>query len=146
MGAEIAELVAGIIERIEDRPFGPGLPPVPTVEIIKTLCFLVREGVQWHELQAAGERASGSTLRRHLDEWHKAALLRRLHAVFVHMACAHVLFQPLQAAGVEAVDPVANCVAAQVHPAGDLLRLQATYGMDDNLSIADKSSPTGVTA
>jgi hypothetical protein len=57
---------------------------------------------------------------------------------------AHVLFQPLQAAGVEAVDPVTNRVAAQIHPAGDLLRLQAAHGMDDNLGAADKGSPKGV--
>ena len=57
---------------------------------------------------------------------------------------AHVLFQPVQAACVEAVDPVANRVAAQIHPAGDLLRLQAAQGMDDNLGAADKGSPKRV--
>jgi transposase len=85
MGATVAELVAGIIDRIEDRPLGPGRPPVPTVEVIETLCFFVREDVQWRELRAADGRASGSTLRRRLDEWHAGALLRRVHAVLVHM-------------------------------------------------------------
>ena len=57
---------------------------------------------------------------------------------------AHVLFQPVQTACVEAVDPGANRVAAQIHPAGDLLRLQAAHGMDDNLGTADKGSPKRV--
>jgi len=50
---------------------------------------------------------------------------------------AHVLFQPFQAACVKAVEPVANRVTAQIHPAGNLLRLQATQSMDDNLGTAD---------
>jgi hypothetical protein len=59
-------------------------------------------------------------------------------------AGAHVLFQPVQTACVEAVDPVANRVAAQIHPAGDLLRLEAAHGMDDNLGAADKGGPKRV--
>lgn len=46
----------------------------------------MREGVQWRELKAADGRASGSTLRRRLDEWHATAVLRRVHAVLVRMA------------------------------------------------------------
>lgn len=59
---------------------------MPTTEVIATLRFFLREGVQWRELQAADGRASGSTLRRRLDEWHTTALLRRIHAVLVRMA------------------------------------------------------------
>jgi hypothetical protein len=39
---------------------------------------------------------------------------------------------------------VANRVAAQIHPAGDLLRLEAAHGMDDNLGAADKGGPKRV--
>jgi hypothetical protein len=35
-------------------------------------------------------------------------------------------------------------VAAQIHPAGEFLRLQAAHGMDDNLSAADNGSPKRV--
>ncbi|MBP2315461.1 IS5 family transposase [Azospirillum soli] len=78
--------MADIIDRIENRHPGPGRPPVPTSEVIQTLAFFVREGVQWRELKAADGRASGSTLRRRLEEWHTTALLRRVHAVLVRMA------------------------------------------------------------
>lgn len=86
MGPTVADLVAGIFDRIEDRPLGPGRPPMPTAEVVATLRFFLREGVQWRELQAADGRASGSTLRRRLDESHTTALLRRVHAVLVRMA------------------------------------------------------------
>ena len=86
MRAQAVELVADIIDRIENRPPGPGRPPVPTSEVIRTLGFFVREGVQWRELKATDGRASGSTLRRRLDGWHTTAVLRRVHAVLVRMA------------------------------------------------------------
>lgn len=86
MGPTVADLVAGIIDRIEDRPLGPGRPPMPTAEVVATLRFFLREGVQWRELWAVDRRASGSTVRRRLDKWHTTALLRRVHAVLVRMA------------------------------------------------------------
>jgi len=37
MGPTVADLVTGIIDRIEGRPHGPGRPPMPTAEIIETI-------------------------------------------------------------------------------------------------------------
>lgn len=86
MGPRAGDLVADIIDRIEDRPTGLGRPPVPTVEVVEVLRFFVREGVQWRELRTLPGRASGATLLRRLDAWHATALLRRVHAVLVRMA------------------------------------------------------------
>ncbi|MFP5515798.1 MAG: hypothetical protein ACLGJC_22300 [Alphaproteobacteria bacterium] len=86
MGPTVADLVAAIIDRIEDRRVGLGCQPMSTVEVIETLRFFLREGIQWHELWAADGRASGSTLRRRPEEWHRTALHRRVHAVLVRMA------------------------------------------------------------
>ena len=69
MTSRAAELVAEIIDRIEGRPCGTGRPPLPTITVVETLRFFVREGVQWRELRAAAGRACGSTLRRRLDGW-----------------------------------------------------------------------------
>jgi transposase len=88
MASRAAALVAGIIDRIEDRPRGTGRPRLPTVEVVEALRFLVREGVQWRELRAAAGRASGSTLRRRLDEWSGAALPRRVHVALIRMVRA----------------------------------------------------------
>ena len=85
MASRVAELVAGIIDRIEDRPYGTGRPPLPTIEVVETLRFFVREGVQWRELRAAAGRACGSTLRRRLDGWSGTALLRQVHVALIRM-------------------------------------------------------------
>jgi transposase len=79
MASRAAALVAGIIDRIEDRPLGTGRPPMPTIKVVEALRFFVREGVQWRELRATAGRASGSTLRRRLDDWSATALLRQVH-------------------------------------------------------------------
>ncbi len=76
MGPTVADLVAGIIDRIEVRSVGPGRPPMSTVAVIETLRFFLREGVQWRALRAADGRAWDSPLRRRLDECHTMVLLR----------------------------------------------------------------------
>src|SRR4051794_41766161 len=76
MASKATALVAGIIDRIEGRPLSTGRP-MPTIRVVETLRFFVREGVQWRELRAAAGRACGSTLRRRLDSWSATALLRQ---------------------------------------------------------------------
>ncbi len=85
MAARAAALVAAIIDRIEGRSFGTGRPPVPTIKVVETLRFFVREGVQWRELRATAMRACGSTLRRRLGDWSGTAALRQVHAVLIRM-------------------------------------------------------------
>ena len=88
MGPRAAALVAGIIDRIEDRPLRTGRPPMPTIEVVEATHFFLREGVQWRELRATAGRASGSTLRRRLDDWSATAVLRRVHGALVRMVRA----------------------------------------------------------
>ena len=88
MAARAATVVAGIIDRIENRPLGTGRLPVPTIKVVEALRFFVRKGVQWRELRAIVGRASGSTLRRRLDDGSATGLLRRVHAVLVRMVRA----------------------------------------------------------
>jgi transposase len=88
MATRAVALVAGIIDRIEDRPCGTGRPPMPTIKVVETLRFFVREGVQWRELRAMAGRACGSTLRRRLDDWNATALLRRVHVALIRMVRA----------------------------------------------------------
>src|SRR5215211_676291 len=85
MASKAAASVAGVIDRLEGRPLGPGRPPMPTIRVVETLRFFVREGVQWRELRAAAGRACGSTLRRRLDSWSATALLRQVHTALVRM-------------------------------------------------------------
>ena len=85
MVLKAAALVAEMIDRIEDRRCGTGRPPLPTIEVVETLGFFVREGVQWRELRAGAGRACGSTLRRRLDAWSATALLRQVHVALIRM-------------------------------------------------------------
>ena len=85
MASKAAALVAGIIDQIEDRQLGTGRPPMPTIKIVETLRFFVREGVQWRELWATAGRACGSTLRRRLSDWSTTAVLRRVHVALLRM-------------------------------------------------------------
>src|SRR3954452_24210263 len=88
MASRAAALVAGIIDQVGDRPLSTGRPPMPTIKIVETLRYFLREGVQWRELRATVGRACGSTLRRRLDGWSAAALLRRVHAVLIRLVRA----------------------------------------------------------
>jgi len=46
MATRAVELVATIIDRIEDRPLTTGRPPLPTIRVVETLRYFLREGVQ----------------------------------------------------------------------------------------------------
>src|SRR3954454_24979117 len=96
MASGAAASVAGIVDRVEGRPHRTGRPPLPTVEVVETLRFFAREGVQWRGARGAGGggpgagagRAGGPTPRRRLDEWSGTALLRRVHVALVRMVRA----------------------------------------------------------
>lgn len=88
MAGPAVQLVASIIDSIERRPPTTGRPPLPTVRVVETLRYFLREGVQWRELRATVGRACGSTLRRRLDAWSATALLRQVHLVLIRMVRA----------------------------------------------------------
>jgi transposase len=80
-----SSLVAEIIERLEGDLAEWGRPRLPVTDVVGTLRFFLREGVQWRELPAGDGRASGSTLRRRLRELRDTAMLPRVHAVLLRM-------------------------------------------------------------
>ena len=73
MGATACGLVANLIDWIEGPPSDHGRPRCPTQAVVETLHFFLREGVQWRELRATGDRVCGATLRRRLTKWSSAA-------------------------------------------------------------------------
>lgn len=62
---------------------GRGQPPAATVRVLATLRQFLREGTPWRSLRATAAKASGSTLRRHLQRWAQPGLLAQVHAVLV---------------------------------------------------------------
>src|SRR5690348_5673298 len=78
-------LVASLIDWIEGSSSDQGRPRCPSEAVVETLRFFLREGVQWRELRARGDRVCSATLRRRLTEWSAVALLHRVHAALVRM-------------------------------------------------------------
>src|SRR3954452_17112218 len=85
MGPTACGLVADLIDWIEGPCSDQGRPRCPTQAVVETLRFFLREGVQWRELRATGDRVCGATLRRRLMEWSAQALLHQVHVVLVRM-------------------------------------------------------------
>lgn len=66
-----------------------GHPPAATIRVLTTLRQFLREGTPWRSLKATVDKASGSTLRRRLQEWAQAHVLQQVHAVLVAMLRGH---------------------------------------------------------
>jgi len=64
---------------------GRGHPRSATVRVVATLRQFLREGTPWRSLTATAGKVSGSTLRRHLEQWAGIGVLAQVHAVLVGM-------------------------------------------------------------
>jgi transposase len=87
MDHRIVDLIATVMEACAGPPGrGPGHPPAETVRVLATLRRFLREGTPWRSLTATADAASGSTLRRRLQDWAEGGhLLQQVHAVLVAM-------------------------------------------------------------
>lgn len=82
----LLDLIARVIDFCtppHDR--GRGHPRSATIRVLATLRQFLREGTPWRSLKATAGKASGSTLRRHLEQWAQIGLLPQVHAVLVGM-------------------------------------------------------------
>jgi transposase len=77
--------MARLINEILPLSHGPGHPPCPTEDVVASLLFFLREGVQWRELRAVPGRVSGATLRRRLAAWSSTGILQQVHARLIRM-------------------------------------------------------------
>jgi hypothetical protein len=59
MGQTACGLVAGLIDWIEGPRSDHSHPRCPTEAVVETRWFFLREGVQWRELRATGDRVCG---------------------------------------------------------------------------------------
>jgi len=138
------DLVAGIIEQLEKEPEQRGRPRLPAPEIVGTLQFFLREGVQWRELQADRGRASGSTLRRRLREWRDVALLPRVHAVLLRMARSG------PEAAAQALDIVVDSCSVRAKHGSELTGPNPTdrgkRGTKDHIVVSTEGWPLGAVA
>jgi transposase len=78
---DLVATIIGVCTPAHDR--GRGHPPTETIRVLATLRQFLREGTPWRSLRATANKASGSTLRRHLEQWARIGLLAQVHAVLV---------------------------------------------------------------
>ena len=138
------DLVAGIIEQLEREPAERGRPRLPAAEVVGTLQFFLREGIQWRELFAGTGRASGSTLRRRLREWRAVAVLPRVHAVLLRMTRS----SPETAA--RALDIVVDSCSVRAKHGGELTGPNPTdrgkRGTKYHIVVSTEGLPLGAVA
>jgi transposase len=136
--------VAGIIEQLEKGPEQRGRPRLPAPDVVGTLQFFLREGVQWRELLAGTGRASGSTVRRRLRDWRDVALLPRVHAVLLRM----VRSGPEAAA--RALDIVVDSCSVRAKHGGELTGPNPTdrgkRGTNYHIVVSTEGLPLGAVA
>src|SRR5690348_8936465 len=77
--AIVIEFCAGAVDRRRGHPL------TATVRVLATLRQFLREGTPRRSLRASAEKASGSTLRRHLERWARGGLLTKVHAVLIRL-------------------------------------------------------------
>jgi hypothetical protein len=70
------DLIATVIDFCTPpKERGRGHPRSATVRVLATLRQYLREGTPWRSLTATAGKVSGSTLRRHLEQWAGIGLL-----------------------------------------------------------------------
>ena len=86
MDFRLLDLIATVIDFCAPpSERGRGHPQSATVRVLATLRQFLREGTPWRSLKATTDKVSGSTLRRHLEQWAGIGLLAQVHAVLVGM-------------------------------------------------------------
>ena len=86
MDFRLLDLIATVIDFCTPpKEQGRGHPRSATVRGLATLRQFLREGTPWRSLKATADKVSGSTLRRHLEQWAGTGLLAQVHGVLVGM-------------------------------------------------------------
>jgi transposase len=80
---ELWELIEPLLPRKERRFRYPGRKRLPDREALHRILFVLQTGISWTHLPAELGFGSGVTCWRRLDEWQKAGVWERLHALLL---------------------------------------------------------------
>ena len=80
---ELWELIEPLLPRKERRFRYPGRKRLPDREALHGILFVLQTGISWTHLPAELGFGSGVTCWRRLDEWQKAGVWERLHALLL---------------------------------------------------------------
>jgi transposase len=75
------ELLEPLLPRVERRFRYPGRKRLPDREALQGILFVLHTGIAWRHLPLELGFGSGSTCYRRLDEWQRAGVWERLHAL-----------------------------------------------------------------
>jgi transposase len=77
------ELLEPLLPRVERRFRCPGRKRLPDREALQGILFVLHTGIAWRHLPLELGFGSGSTCYRRLDEWQRAGVWERLHALLL---------------------------------------------------------------
>ena len=77
------ERIEPLLPRVERRFRYPGRKRVPDRLALQGILFVLHTGIAWRHLPPELGFGGGSTCHRRMDEWQRAAVWERLHAVLL---------------------------------------------------------------
>ena len=77
------ELLERLLPRVERRFRYPGRKRLPDREALQGILFVLHRGIAWRHVPLELGFGSGSTCYRRLDEWQRAGVWERLHALLL---------------------------------------------------------------
>ena len=77
------ELLEPLLPRVERRFRYPGRKRLPDREALQGILFVLHRGIAWRHVPLELGFGSGSTCYRRLDEWQRAGVWERLHALLL---------------------------------------------------------------
>jgi transposase len=80
---ELWELVAPVLPTVERRVRFPGRRRLPDRRALQGILFVLHTGIAWRHLPLELGFGSGSTCYRRLEEWRRAGVWERLHALLL---------------------------------------------------------------
>ena len=80
---ELWELVGPLLPKKERRFRYPGRKRLPDREALQGILFVLHTGIAWRHLPLELGFGSGATCYRRLDEWQRAGVWERLHALLL---------------------------------------------------------------
>lgn len=80
---ELWERIEPLLPKVERRFRFPGRKRLPDREALQGILFVLHTGIAWRHLPLELGFGSGSTCYRRLDEWQRAGVWERLHAVLL---------------------------------------------------------------
>jgi transposase len=80
---ELWELVEPLLPKVERRFRYPGRKRLPDRQALQGILFVLQTGIAWRHLPLELGFGGGSTCSRRLDEWQRAGVWERLHALLL---------------------------------------------------------------